>query len=177
MACNKGPNVILIFRAMTTIIVAVASNGAIGRDNGLLWHIKEDMVHFRTITTGHAIIMGRKTFESIGRPLPKRTNIVITRQQLEIPGCTVVHSLQEAIDAVPQNQTAFIIGGAQIYGQALEIADHISLTEVHRDYEADAFFPPIPPQDWEEVSREDFSSGEDFEDAFSFVELQKKRRP
>ena len=100
---------------MVSIIVAVAENGVIGDKNTLLWHISEDLKHFKAVTTGHPVIMGRKTYESLGRPLPNRTNVVITRQQVEIPGCRVVHSLGEAVALFPGDDEVFVIGGAQIY--------------------------------------------------------------
>ena len=97
---------------MVSIIVAVAENGVIGDKNTLLWHISEDLKHFKAVTTGHPVIMGRKTYESLGRPLPNRTNVVITRQQVEIPGCRVVHSLGEAVALFPGDDEVFVIGGA-----------------------------------------------------------------
>ena len=113
---------------MVSIIVAVAENGVIGDKNTLLWHISEDLKHFKAVTTGHPVIMGRKTYESLGRPLPNRTNVVITRQQAEIAGCTVAHSLGEALALFPGDDEVFVIGGAQIYAQALPLADRFYLT-------------------------------------------------
>lgn len=159
---------------MITIIVAVAENGVIGDKNALLWHIREDMVRFRTITSGHPVIMGRKTYESIGRPLPKRTNVVITRSDLQIEGCRVVHSLDEAFEMFEPSEEVFVIGGAQIYEQALSKADRILLTIVHRPYEGDTSFPTIDPSVWEECSRERFERGEEFDAPFSFVEFRRR---
>lgn len=159
---------------MITIIVAVAENGVIGDKNALLWHIREDMVRFRTITSGHPVIMGRKTYESIGRPLPKRTNVVITRSDLQIEGCRVVHSLDEAFEMFEPSEEVFVIGGAQIYEQALPKADRILLTIVHRPYEGDTSFPTIDPSVWEECSRERFERGEEFDAPFSFVEFRRR---
>lgn len=159
---------------MITIIVAVAANGVIGDKNALLWHIREDMVRFRTITSGHPVIMGRKTYESIGRPLPKRTNVVITRSDLQIEGCRVVHSLDEAFEMFEPSEEVFVIGGAQIYEQALSKADRILLTIVHRPYEGDTSFPTIDPSVWEESSRERFERGEEFDAPFSFVEFRRR---
>ena len=107
---------------MISLIVAVAENGVIGDRNALLWHISEDLRHFKAVTTGHPVVMGRKTWESLGRPLPNRTNVVITRQNIEIPGCTVAHSLEEAVALFPGDDEVFVIGGAQIYAQALPLA-------------------------------------------------------
>ena len=134
---------------MVSIIVAVAQNGTIGDKNSLLWHIKEDMRFFRTTTSGHAVIMGRKTFESLGsKPLPKRTNIVITRQDVEFEGALTAHSLQEAIAMAEGDEEIFIIGGAQIYAQALECADRLYLTLVEKEYEGDTSFPEIDYRYW-----------------------------
>ena len=160
---------------MISIIVAVASNGVIGDKNSLLWHIREDMIHFRTTTSGHPVIMGRKTFDSIGRPLPKRTNVVITRDtNLVIEGCTVVHSLEEAVSMFDSAEEVFIIGGAQIYAQALPLADRIYLTVVGKEYEGDTSFPAIDYSEWAELSREDYTRGEEFEYPFSFITLERK---
>ena len=130
MAGDQSPDVIL--NPMISIIVAVAENGVIGDKNALLWHISEDLKHFKSVTTGHPVIMGRKTFESLGRPLPNRTNVVITRRQLEIPGCRVVHSLEEAVRLFPEDEEVFVIGGAQIYAEALPLARRFYLTRVLR---------------------------------------------
>ena len=136
---------------MISLIVAVAENGVIGDRNALLWHISEDLRHFKAVTTGHPVVMGRKTWESLGRPLPNRTNVVITRQNIEIPGCTVVHSLEEAVALFPADEEVFVIGGAQIYAAALPLARKFYLTRVFRAYEGDTRFPAwderefIPP--------------------------------
>ena len=126
---------------MISLIVAVAENGVIGDRNALLWHISEDLRHFKAVTTGHPVVMGRKTWESLGRPLPNRTNVVITRQNIEIPGCTVVHSLEEAVALFPADEEVFVIGGAQIYAAALPLARKFYLTRVFRAYEGDTRFP------------------------------------
>ena len=159
---------------MLSIIVAVADNGIIGDQNSLLWHIREDMLRFKRITTGHPVIMGRKTFESIGRPLPNRTNVVVSRQNIEIDGCIVVHSIEEAITSFSGEEEIFIIGGAQIYEQALPLADKIYLTLVHRDYDGDTSFPQVNEDDWEETSREDYERGEKFDAPFSFIDYVRK---
>ncbi len=126
---------------MISIIVAVAENGVIGGDNRLLWHISEDLRRFRSLTTGHPVVMGRKTYESLGRPLPNRTNVVVTRQRIEIPGCRVVHSFDEAAALFGADEELFVIGGAQIYAEALPRADRFYLTRVGRAYEGDTLFP------------------------------------
>lgn len=158
-----------------TIVAAIASNRALGKNNQLLWHIPNDLQFFKKTTQGHPIIMGRKTYDSIGRPLPKRLNIVISRQlDLSIDGCIVVPSLKTAIELAshmehqPQDidPEIFIIGGGQIYEHALPLVDRMVLTEVKQDYEADAFFPNYDPQQWQAVWREahhDETSGLDYE--------------
>ena len=122
---------------MVSVIVAVAENGIIGDKNTLLWHISEDLRNFKRVTSGHPVIMGRKTFDSLGRPLPNRTNVVVTRQNLEIEGCKVVHSLEEALSLFSPEEEVFVIGGAQIYAEALPLADRFYLTRVHHAYEGD----------------------------------------
>ncbi len=159
---------------MLSIIVAIAENGIIGDKNALLWHITEDMRYFRRVTSGHAVIMGRKTYDSLGRPLPKRTNVVITRQELDIEGCQVVHSLDEAIAIFPREEEVFIIGGAQIYGQALPIADRLYITRVGRSYSGDTSFPEWKIEDWRLISSERFERGEEFDAPFAF-ELYERR--
>lgn len=159
---------------MVSIIVAVAKNGTIGDKNSLLWHISEDLRNFKRITSGHPVIMGRKTFESLGRPLPNRQNVVISRTQTEIEGCTVVGSLEQAIALFPPEEEIFIIGGAQIYALALDIADRFYLTRVEHEYEGDTSFPEWDATQWELVSRESFACGEKYPYPFSFEEYIKK---
>ena len=137
---------------MISLIVAVAENGVIGDRNALLWHISEDLRHFKAVTTGHPVVMGRKTWESLGRPLPNRTNVVITRQNIEIPGCTVVHSLEEAVALFPADEEVFVIGGAQIYAAALPLARKFYLTRVFRAYEGDTRFPAWDEREWRLVA-------------------------
>lgn len=160
---------------MLSIIVAIAQNNTIGDQNALLWNIKEDMRRFRLTTSGHPVIMGRKTYDSIGRPLPNRTNVVITRQELQIDGCTVVHSLDEAIALFPHEEELFVIGGAQIYAEALPLADRLYLTVVHRNYEGDTSFPEIDYSAWRELHREEHERGEAYDAPFTFIDLERKR--
>lgn len=151
------------------IIVAIADNNAIGRDNALLWHISEDLKFFKRTTTGCPVIMGRKTFESIGRPLPKRTNIVVSRGFDAPEGIIVVGSLSEAYTVADGSyERCFVIGGGQIYAQALADADRLIVTHVHTVIEdADTYFPQIDPSVWEVEDRSemfhDEESGFDFE--------------
>lgn len=155
---------------MVSIIVAIAQNGTIGDKNSLLWHIKEDMRFFRTTTSGHAVIMGRKTFESLGsKPLPKRKNIVITRAERDFEGAFTAHSLQEAIAMAEGDEEIFIIGGAQIYAEALSVADRMYITRVERDYEGDTSFPEIEYSKWRLVSEERYERGEEFDAPFAFL--------
>ncbi len=157
---------------MINLIVAIAQNGVIGGDNRLLWHISEDLKNFKRITSGHPVIMGRKTFESLGRPLPNRTNVVITRQNIEIEGCIVVHSLKEALRLFTAEQQIFIIGGAEIYREGLEIAHKLYITRVHHDYQGDTYFPAYADTDWELTHSEHFERGEKYEFPFTFEEYR-----
>lgn len=160
---------------MVSIIVAIAQNGTIGDKNALLWHIKEDMRFFRTTTSGHAVVMGRKTFESLGsRPLPKRTNIVITRADREFQGALTAHSLEEAVRMAEGDDEVFIIGGAQIYREALAIADRMYITRVEHDYEGDTSFPAIDYAEWQLVSEERYERGEEYEYPFVFLTYDRK---
>src|SRR5690606_6841569 len=128
---------------MIILIAAAAENNALGKNNDLIWHLPDDFKRFKAMTSGHYIIMGRKTFESFPKPLPNRTHVVITRQSdYECDGCIVVNDLKSAMGSVPENQDVFIIGGGEIYSQSLAFADKIELTRVHHSFpDADAFFP------------------------------------
>ncbi|MGB5081437.1 MAG: dihydrofolate reductase [Burkholderiales bacterium] len=164
------------------LIAAVARNRVIGRDNRIPWRLPEDLKHFRKLTLGHAVIMGRKTFESIlafsGKPLPGRDNIVITRsREWSGSGCRIAHSLEEAIAAVPERRDAFVIGGAEIYSLALPAASRLYLTEIARDFAGDAFFPEFDRSRWQEVSRERGASGAPDGFDYAFVEYVRSREP
>ena len=137
-----------------TIIVAQAKNRAIGIDGALPWHLSADLKRFRQLTTGHTIIMGRKTWDSIGKPLPNRHNIVITRtQDLMLEGAQTVTSLKAAIQIASNELEKFIIGGAEIYNLALPIVDTIEMTLIHQDIQGDTYFPPVDPNIWEASER------------------------
>ena len=142
--------------AEIVIIAAVAKNRVIGKDNTLIWNIPEDMAHFKALTSGQTVIMGRKTWESLPprfRPLPGRHNIVISRQtDYEAPGAELAGSLELALQLAAPAETAFIIGGEQIYRQAMAIADRLEITEVELEPEGDAWFPEIPPAEWEKTA-------------------------
>jgi dihydrofolate reductase len=159
------------------IIVAIADNNAIGKDNALLWHISEDLKFFKRTTMGCPVIMGRKTFESIGRPLPKRTNVVVSRSGYAAPeGVVVVASLEEAFASVPGDvERAFVIGGGQIYAQAMSLADRLIVTHVHTVIEdADTFFPSIDPSVWSVADRSELQSDPETGYTFEFVEYVKR---
>lgn len=156
-----------------SIIVAMSSNRAIGINNTLPWHLSEDLKHFKTLTTGHTIIMGRKTYESIGKPLPNRRNIVVTRNlNTFYDGVEIVHSLEDAFSISSNDEEVFIIGGSNIYEQSLNLVKHLYITEIKKAFEGDAFFPKIDKSLWTESARETHTSSDGLE--FSFVSLQKK---
>ena len=138
---------------MTIMIAAAAENNALGKDNKLLWHLPDDFKRFKQLTTGHYIIMGRKTFESFPKPLPNRTHIIVSRQlnysrNARAADCIVVDSIQKALEIVPKNEDSFIIGGGEIYRLGLPYADKIELTLVHTSIEADTFFVDIDKHEW-----------------------------
>ena len=161
---------------MITIIAAVSENNALGKDNQLLWHLPEDFKRFKNLTSGHSIIMGRKTFESFPKPLPNRTHIIITRQlDYTAPaGCIVVPSLEKAIELCPKNEEAFVIGGGEIYQQALELVNKIDITRVHTTLEADTFFPAIDITKWELVFEEFHPKDEKHDYDFTFLTYVKR---
>lgn len=160
-------------RPEIALIVARARNGVIGRNNALPWRLRDDLQQFKQRTSGHSIIMGRKTWESLGRPLPNRRHIVVSRQaDYHAEGITVVGSLAAAIDACAGVERAFIIGGAEIYAQSLELADVLWITEVDAEVEGDAWFPPLPANRFTEVSRQHFDASEQNEFAFDVVEYR-----
>jgi len=152
-----------------TLIAAAGENNELGKDNDLLWHLPDDFKRFKTLTTGHHIIMGRKTFESFPKPLPNRTHVIITRSEnySVSEGCIVVNSLQKAIDSCPENETIYIIGGGEIYKQSITIANCIELTRVHSAFDADTFFPEINQEDWK-LNQSEFHE-QDERHSFSFT--------
>lgn len=137
------------------IIVAMARNRTIGAGNTLPWHCPEDLQHFKKLTMGHHIIMGRKTYYSIGKALPGRTTVVVSRDRtLKLEGCTVVQSIPEAIAACARDPQIFVVGGAEIYSQTIDLADTLYITEIQKDVMGDAAFPEFDKSEWKEVSRE-----------------------
>jgi len=141
---------------MIIMIAAVAENNALGKDNELVWHLPNDFKRFKSLTTNHHIIMGRKTFESFPKPLPNRVHVVITRQSDYNPeGCIVVDSIEKAISICPENEDSYIIGGGEIYTLGMEHADILEITKVHHSFDADAYFPEIDKTDWQLVESEE----------------------
>lgn len=160
------------------MVVAVSENGVIGKDNGLPWRLPKDLKHFKDTTMGHPIIMGRLTYDSIGRALPGRTNIVVTRQSdWAAPGVEVAHSLEEARELASRAHAvspwAMLIGGANLYLQALPFCDRLYLTEVHAQVDGDAFFPDLDRVAWKEISRQRHSSDESNPYDYSFAVLER----
>lgn len=161
---------------MITLVVAKNENNVIGEDNQLIWHLPNDLKHFKQITSGHPIIMGRKTFESVGKPLPNRTNIVITRNKSwKAEDVLVVYSLEEAIEIGQKiDEQIFIIGGGVIFELSMKVADAIELTQIHNHASGDSFFPAIDPKIWQEISREDFEK--DGKNPFDYSFIRYERR-
>jgi dihydrofolate reductase len=138
-----------------SLIAALATNRVIGIENRLPWKLSDDLKYFKALTMGHHILMGRKTYESIGRPLPGRTTVIITRGGFNAPaGCVVAHSIPEAIAACGEDEEIFFVGGAELYRQALHIVDRLYLTEVHAEVQGDAWFPEYDRDRWKEISRD-----------------------
>ena len=161
---------------MLSIIVAVGESNVIGKDNQLIWHLPRDLKHFKETTTGHYIIMGRKTFESNGRPLPNRTNVILTRDKgYNAEGCIVVHSLEEAINLAKNDPEPFIIGGGVIYEIAMPLVDRIYLTQIHHKFEGDTFFPEINMDEWIEVEKRVFEPDEKNKYPFTISTLDRKK--
>ncbi|NQX86736.1 MAG: dihydrofolate reductase [Flavobacteriaceae bacterium] len=159
-----------------TLIVAAAENDAIGKDNQLIWHLSNDLKRFKTLTSNHHIIMGRKTFESFPKPLPNRTHIVITRQEnYKAPeGVIIVNTLADALDAAKSDKQPFIIGGGEIYREAMTFADKIELTRVHHEFEADTFFPKIDMSVWKETENVLHEKDDKHNYAYSFITYERR---
>ncbi len=138
-----------------SIIVAMAQNRTIGINNTLPWRCPEDLKHFKALTMGHHMIMGRKTFDSIGKPLPGRTTVIVTRNEdLKIEGCVIAHSLEQALGVCTDDNEIFIVGGAELYTQAMPLVDTLYITEIRQDVAGDAYFPEFDKSEWIEVARE-----------------------
>lgn len=150
---------------MLSLIVAISENNVIGHLNKIPWYLPRDLKHFSSVTKGHTVIMGRNTYESIvarlGKPLPERNNIVVTRQtNFQAPGCTTAHSLDEALTKSPKNEEVFIIGGAQLYQESLPKIDRLYITTIHTTIDGDVFFPKLDWNGWEKKSQERFEKDE-----------------
>lgn len=157
-----------------SLIVAVSKNNVIGSDNKLLWHLPADLKHFKAITSNHTIIMGRKTYESIGRALPNRRNIIVTRQEdFNAPGCEIIHQLQDAIDLCAGEPEVFIIGGGEIYRQSIHAADKIYITRVYKEFEGDAKFPDFSLSEWKLNNYQRFHADEKNMFEYSFSEYER----
>jgi dihydrofolate reductase len=158
-----------------SIIVAMAKNRTIGVNNTLPWRCPEDLKHFKALTMGHHMIMGRKTFDSIGKPLPGRTTVVVTRDKdLKLEGCLIANSLQEAIRLCAGDAEAFIVGGADIYSQSLQLADTLYITEIQQDVEGDAHFPEFDRKLWQETARDVRTQGTPQPLDYHFVTYRRK---
>ena len=163
--------------AEVTLIAAAGENNALGKDKDLVWHLPDDFKRFKKLTTGHHIIMGRKTYESFPKPLPDRTHIVITRQKDYSPqGAVIVHSLEEALEIADIDPQPFVIGGGEIYKLAMGSADKIELTRVHGTFEADAFFPELNENEWELISSSYHDKDEKHEYAFTYLTYERAKR-
>lgn len=167
-------------RPTLSAILAMSENHVIGKENQLPWHMPADMRHFREITSGHIVLMGRKTYESIGKPLPNRTNIVLTRHpQYQAPGCTIVPSIIEALKFVEthsqEKQEIFVIGGAEIYHLLLPYCNRIYLTLIHHHFDGDVYFPVIEPRDWDETKRIDYAADPENPYPYSFIWLERNK--
>jgi dihydrofolate reductase len=157
-----------------SLIVAVDEKNGIGKNNQLPWHLPADLQHFKKITTGFPIIMGRKTFDSIGKPLPNRRNIVISRQEnLEISGAEVCNSINSAISLCKDEREVFIIGGSQIFEQSLDLADTLYLTVIQNNFDADTFFPELDKNQWKETSNDSHEPDEKNIYSYNFKKYDK----
>jgi dihydrofolate reductase len=160
---------------MLSIIVALSDNNVVGRENKLPWRLSADLKRLRAITMGHHLIMGRKTWESLGRPLPGRTNVVITSDRnYKAEGGVVVHSLHEAIRLSSQDPEGFIFGGGKVFKEALSMVDKIYMTRVHTKLDGDAFFPALDMNEWKEIEREDHKADEKNQFDYSFITMVRK---
>lgn len=161
---------------MLSMIVAAAENNVIGKDNQLLWHLPDDLKHFKRTTQGHHVISGRKTYESQGRPLPKRTNIIITRNKdFHAEGCLIAHSLDDALNLVHDDDEPFIIGGEAIYRMAMDRVDRIYLTRIHARFEGDTWFPEIDMDQWIVIGQTYHGTDEKHNYPFTIFTLDRKQ--
>jgi len=158
-----------------SLIVAMASNRVIGSNNKMPWHLSADLKNFKKITMGSAILMGRKTFESIGKPLPGRTNIIISRNTAyQQEGCLVFNSVEKALESCHNEKEIFVIGGSALYEMLLPVADRLYLTEIKQEFSGDTFFPEMDAECWSEMEREDIHDDPDVAFSYSFLKLEKR---
>lgn len=163
-------------KPVLSAVAAMAENRVIGKNNQMPWHLPADLKHFKTITSGHPVLMGRKTYESIGKPLPGRTNIILTRDiQYSAPDCVIVHSLEDAVSLANEldMDEIFVIGGAEVYRQLLPQIQRIYLTMIHHEFDGDAHFPELKMEEWKEISRERHEGDEKNEFDYSFVLMER----
>lgn len=157
-----------------SLVVIADENNGIGKNNQLLAHLPADLKHFKQLTVGHPVIMGRKTFDSMGKPLPQRKNIVVTTQNIEIVGCAIAHSIEDALEKCKGEVRVSIIGGAKIFEQAISLADTIYLTRLHHKFDADTFFPEVDLTVWQELETEHHKP--DDKNAFPYTFITYNRR-
>jgi len=159
-----------------SLIVAFDENRLIGKNNALPWHLPADLKHFKNITMGHHMIMGRKTYESIGKPLPGRVTVIVTRQKdFVAEGCIVVNSLEQAIDHCRNEEEIFVIGGAQIFEYAMPLANRLYITQIHHKFEGDTYFEEIDDAVWQETSREFHQADEKNNWDYTYINYSKKK--
>jgi dihydrofolate reductase len=155
-----------------SIIVALSENNVVGINNQLPWHLSADLKRVKSLTMGHHLIMGRKTYESIGKPLPGRTNVIITRNKnFKAEGCVIVSSLMEALEKAKGDNEAFIFGGGEIFREGLPMVNKIYMTRIHENIQGDTRFPELNPVEWKEISRQDFSADEKNDHDYSFIDM------
>ncbi|WP_207432210.1 dihydrofolate reductase [Sabulibacter ruber] len=162
---------------MIALVVAIAENRVIGKDNQLIWHLPKDLQHFKKLTMGHPMVMGRKTFEAIGKPLPGRTSIIVTRQEdYQAPeGCVVTASLEEALqEGLALDEQVMVIGGGEIYKQALPLAEVVYLTLVHESFDGDVLFPELEADAWEVTEQEEHPTDEKHAYPYTFFTFRRK---
>ena len=158
-----------------TLIAALSENRVIGNDNNLIWHMPNDLKRFKELTKGHHVIMGRKTYESVGKPLPRRVNIVVTRKEdYDAPGCIVLHTVEDAIKKAENDTQPFVIGGGQIYKKSLPYARKLELTVIHEKFDGDTYFPEIDERYWNLINREDYQKDSKNPYDYSYLTYERK---
>ncbi len=162
---------------IVSLVAAASDNNVIGKNNTLIWRMPADMKFFKNLTTGHTVVMGRKTYESMGKPLPGRKNIIITRNTAyKAEGCVVFSSFSAVLEYCKAENEVFVIGGAEIYHQLIHSADKIYLTRIHENFDGDAFFPDIAINEWDETLHTDFPADEKNPHTYSFIEYLRRKK-